>query len=144
MTKRGKRVAFFTKLWLPVFIWAALLFGLSSIPSDLTPSLKLLIPLDKIVHIVLYFIFGMLIARGLANSFSQLLVVHTSVIAIVSATGFGIFDEFHQNLIGREADIYDVAADFIGAAFSQYFYFSSKAQKLLTKYRKKSSKDKQR
>jgi VanZ family protein len=91
--------------WLPVLLWAALIFVLSSVP-DLSSGLggwDLL--LRKIAHITEYAILALLLARALQRE------VPAFALGILYAAS----DEFHQSFVqGRHGAPLDVAIDSIG------------------------------
>jgi VanZ family protein len=101
--------------WWPVGLWAAAIFGLSSVPGTRLPTIDVA-QSDKIVHALLYAVLGALILRALvvsgrAPGWSNL------AIAILLATAYGISDEIHQLWTPhRSADWRDVVADVLGAA----------------------------
>jgi VanZ family protein len=98
-------------------LWAALIFGLSSLPGSRVPSFDL--PgLDKVVHFFLYATLGFLVARALGRALtgptpglSFRLVALAAALAVV----YGASDEFHQLFVaGRSAELADLCADAIG------------------------------
>ena len=98
--------------WLPVVLWVALIFTLSSIPLN-GQMIRLFRHQDKLVHVVEYGILGLLLARA----------VHfpgVSAIRFWGCIGFsvlvGAVDELHQAFIpGRMMDWHDLLADATGA-----------------------------
>ena len=93
--------------------WAALLFGLSSLPAGATPSSPLSFPGDdKVVHAVLYAVLGALLRVALGRTGP----------AVVLAAAYGATDEFHQSFVpGRDADLFDWFADVVGAVLGAAF-----------------------
>ena len=107
--------------WTPVFLYAALILALSSIPA---PRLAPLVPAgwDKVVHAVEYGIFSALIARALRGARTgraSTTARSAALVAIVVAAGYGALDEAYQGRTGRDSDPYDLAADVAGAALAQ-------------------------
>jgi VanZ family protein len=94
-------------LWLPIVAWAALIFGLSSIPS-LSTGLGLWDEiLRKCAHAVEYAVLATLLWRALRNE----------IAALGGAVAYAATDEFHQTFVrGRHGSPVDVAIDGIGAA----------------------------
>jgi VanZ family protein len=97
-----------------VAFWAAVIFGLSSLPGSRIPAVKLA-HFDKVVHFALYATLGVLLARALGwrwpGTFWRVLVV-----AWILAVAYGASDETHQLFVtGRSADLADLAADAVGA-----------------------------
>ncbi len=103
------------KFWLPVYLYAFLIFILSSIPK--LPQISPDIPnLDKLLHIIEYGIFGLLLARAFENSSAQFLREKTLILTIIISCLYGITDEIHQAFVpGRESNAWDVLFDTIGA-----------------------------
>jgi VanZ family protein len=94
--------------WVGAVAWAALLFGLSALPADATPSSPFSFPGDdKVVHAALYAVLGALLRVALGRSGP----------AIALAAAYGVTDELHQAFVpGRDADVLDALADLAGAA----------------------------
>ncbi len=104
----------FMKLWLPVFLWAGLIFGLSSIPQ-LSTGLGLWdLLFRKVAHITEYFILALLLYRAFKGSF------HLSYLGLFlwsfSLTFlYAISDEIHQLFVfGRSGNLEDVMIDTLG------------------------------
>ena len=111
----------FSKFWLPVYLYAGLIFIYSSLahPPPLAP--KILYG-DKLLHFVEYAILGYLIARAAKNSSSLKLRTHFRIFAVGIAFLYGVSNEFHQYFIPeRDGEILDVLADGLGAFFGQIF-----------------------
>lgn len=100
--------------WLPAFVWAAVLFALSSIPGSAIPA----VPgwqVDKIVHGLIYLVLGFLCVRALAAT-TSLVGVPLVLAGTLIATAYGVTDELHQLLTPRRScDWRDVVADAAGA-----------------------------
>ncbi len=105
------------KSWLPVYLYALLIFILSSIPK--LPQIGTDIPgLDKLGHIIEYGLFGLLLARAFKNSSSQFLTGNFLILTCLVSCLYGITDEIHQSFVpGRESSAWDVLFDTIGALF---------------------------
>jgi hypothetical protein len=93
--------------WVPVVAWAALIFGLSSIPS-LSTGLGLWDTiLRKGAHVTEYAILGALLLRALGRELP----------AFLAAVAYAATDEFHQHFVrGRHASPIDVGIDATGVA----------------------------
>ena len=97
-------------LWLPVVVWAALIFGLSSIPSLNSGLGTWDTVLRKFAHAAEYGVLAALLWRALRNELAAL------VVAVAYAAG----DEFHQSFVpSRGSSLRDVFLDFTGAVFFQ-------------------------
>src|SRR5436305_9623314 len=82
--------------WLPVGLWAGVIFALSSIPGTRLPPIDL--PLaDKLVHALLYGVLGALLRRALDPTRGREAAVGKVLLAILLATAYGISDEIHQS-----------------------------------------------
>jgi len=94
-------------LWLPVVLWAALIFTLSSIPS-LSSGLGFWdLILRKLAHAGEYALLSALLLRSLARPWP----------ALVIAVAFAGSDELHQHFVrGRAGSPRDIAIDAAGAA----------------------------
>ncbi len=87
--------------------WAALLFGLSSLPAGSTPTSPFSFPGDdKVVHAGAYAVLGGLLRVALGRTGP----------AVALAAAYGASDEFHQAFVpGRDADVFDWLVDVAGA-----------------------------
>src|SRR3954451_18447893 len=102
--------------WLPVVLWAGVIFTLSSIPGTRLPAIDLP-QSDKIVHALLYGVLGGLLCRALDRSRTRGKARSHLLLAIVIGTAYGVSDEIHQRWKPqRRADWRDVVADASGAA----------------------------
>ena len=91
--------------WLPVVLWAGVIFALSSIPSLGTGLGTWDVILRKGAHITEYAVLALLLARALGREAPAL------ALGIVYAAS----DEFHQSFVrGRHASPLDVAIDTTG------------------------------
>ncbi len=75
---------------------------------------------DKIIHFAAYFVYGSLAAFALfPHNFNKKKII---LIVIIWGTAFGASDEIHQYFVpGRYCESADLAADFLGTAFSSLF-----------------------
>jgi VanZ family protein len=91
--------------WVPVLVWAALIFTLSAIPHLGTGLGVWDTILRKGAHTLEYAILGALLLRALGRE----------VPAFFCGVGFAITDELHQHfVVGRHASPRDVAIDSVG------------------------------
>ena len=92
--------------WLPVVVWAAVIFAFSSVPSLSTELGTVDTILRKLAHLAEYAILGALLCRALRNP----------VLAVAAATLYAASDEIHQTFVeGRVGAPLDVAIDTVGA-----------------------------
>jgi VanZ family protein len=94
-------------VWLPVVVWAAVIFTLSAIPS-LSTGLGLWDTiLRKGAHITEYAILGALLLRAFQHEAP----------ALAAGIAYAASDELHQHFVrGRHGAPVDVAIDAIGVA----------------------------
>ncbi|MFH1191017.1 MAG: VanZ family protein [Candidatus Omnitrophota bacterium] len=101
------------KLWVPVGVWAGVIFYFSSIP-DLKTGLEYDFALRKIAHIIEYFIFVFLLYRAFRGSFNMnvfRLFMYPAAFSLL----YAISDEIHQYyILGRSCSMGDVLIDSIG------------------------------
>ena len=94
-------------------LWAAALFGLSSIPGHSIPTVGISFG-DKIVHCIVYGVLGALCYRALVLT-TRLRGASAVVVAILVALAYGVSDEVHQLFVPqRSSDVMDVMADVVG------------------------------
>jgi len=92
-------------LWLPVIVWAAVIFTFSSIPSLGTGLGVWDTILRKGAHMTEYAILGLLLLRALGRELPALAV----------GIAYAISDEVHQHFVsGRHASPIDVLIDTVG------------------------------
>lgn len=96
--------------WLPVTLWAALVFTLTSIPN---PSLPAITGGDKAVHAIMY---GVLAVLALYAWPPERRPFGARLVVLVVVAALGAADEWHQHYVpGRSADVRDWVADTLGA-----------------------------
>ena len=97
--------------WLPVALWAALIFELSSIPDLGTGLGTWDLVLRKSAHCAEYAVLGFLLLRAIGRELP----------AVGLGVAYAITDEVHQAFVpGRHGVWYDVAIDAIGVLFGVY------------------------
>ncbi len=111
----------FVKYWLVVFLYAGLIFVLSSMPSP--EGMKLFYGADEVIHIFEYAVFGALIVRAFRNTVSGMPLVACVVLSAVLASLYGIMDEFHQFFVPtRSASGWDALFDCLGGFIGGVLY----------------------
>ena len=91
--------------WIPVILWAGLIFGLSSIPSLGTGLGTWDLVLRKLAHTAEYAVLGFLLLRALGSELP----------AFAAGFAYAATDELHQHFVpGRHGALYDVAIDAFG------------------------------
>ena len=108
--------------WTPVAVWMAVIFALSSIPTEYIP--KISIPnIDKLIHLVEFSILGFLLIRALLNSGLNISFTKMLILAIIIASLYACLDEWHQHFVrNRTPDIFDLITDFIGVNVGLFLY----------------------
>jgi VanZ family protein len=115
-----KSIPFF-KYWLPVILYAAAIFSVSSMPQ--TPAPYLFEHSDMLFHFLAYMGFGFIILRALDSSRESLKGQDLRILAFLLALFYGITDELHQYFVpGRNMQITDVMSDGLGAYIGQWLF----------------------
>ena len=111
----------FLKYWLPLYLYAGLIFYVSSIPKPL-PHIS--IPnFDKFLHVIEYAIFGILAARAFKSSGQKALYKNFIMLAVFASVVYGASDEFHQLFVScRVCDVFDLMADLVGGTIGAFLY----------------------
>ena len=114
-------------LWLPVFIWCAIIYYLSSIPSlksDLPGQWDFIF--RKVAHITEYAVLTFLFFRASSKNLNCQKAISYS--ALFSIT-FALTDEYHQLFVfGRGGNLGDIFIDSLGV-FLAVFLIYRKAMK---------------
>ena len=112
----------FLLYWLPVIVWAILIFALSSFPA-FPEAMQPLLSFDKLAHALEYAVFSFLLARAFGNSKKNNFKKYFRVLAVICAVVYGMSDELHQYFVPmRSACIIDLIYDSIGAIIGQKFF----------------------
>ena len=99
--------------WLPVALWAGLIFALSSIPDLGTGLGGWDLALRKIAHALEYAVLGLLLLRA----------VRREAAAAVLGIGYAVTDEIHQTFVaGRQGSARDVLVDAVGVLAGVYLF----------------------
>ena len=99
-----RRTAF--AAWLPVLVWAGVIFAFSSVPSLGTGLGTWDLLLRKVAHLSEYALLGLLLARA----------TRRPSVALVLAAAYAVTDEVHQTFVeGRHGAPLDVGIDTLGA-----------------------------
>jgi VanZ family protein len=94
-------------VWLPVLVWAAVIFAFSSIPSLSSGLGPWDTVLRKCAHVTEYAVLGALLYRALEREAP----------ALAAGIAYAATDEFHQHFVhGRHASPVDVGIDAVGVA----------------------------
>jgi len=107
-------------LWAPVVVWAAVIFGLSSIPSLSTGLGTWDELLRKGAHLTEYAVLGMLLLRAVGSLLP----------AFAAGIAYAVTDEIHQHFVpGRHSSPFDVAFDACGLALGLLLLLSVQSQR---------------
>jgi VanZ family protein len=91
--------------WVPVVLWAGLIFGFSSVPDLGTGLGTWDLVLRKLAHFCEYAVLGVLLARAIGRE----------PVALAAGVAYAATDELHQSFVpGRHAAFRDVAIDSAG------------------------------
>jgi VanZ family protein len=105
--------------WLPVLLWAAVIFTFSSIPHLGTGLGTWDLILRKGAHMTEYAILGALLTRALGRE------PH----AFLAGVAYAITDEIHQHFVsGRHASPVDVAIDSVGVLIGVLLFGRARAR----------------
>jgi VanZ family protein len=118
-----KKVLKFLSSWLPVILWASLIFKFSSGTIPVASSVFWQdFAVKKFGHILLFGMLALLVYRALiAEGVSR---KKAAFIAVLSSFLYGVSDEYHQMYTqGREARVRDVIIDGLGASALIYFIY---------------------
>lgn len=99
--------------WLPVLLWAGLIFALSSVPGLGTGLGTWDLVLRKLAHVAEYAVLGALLQRALSRE----------PLALVLGSGYAVTDEIHQAFVsGRQGSALDWLIDTVGVAIGVLLY----------------------
>ncbi len=114
----GARYPFFW-YWLPVLLYAAAIFYLSSLPhpEDELPDFLLKTLSDKFLHLVEYAVLGGLSYRTCRWAAGPSVAGRAMMMTIIAVSFYGMTDEVHQAFVPfRQASGLDWLADTLGGA----------------------------
>ena len=107
------------KLWLPVFIWAGVIFSFASMSINQSESFSWIdFVIKKSAHVTEYAILYWLLFRAMSQNnkdASRKVFIKVFVLTVL----YALSDEWHQTFVpGREGTLRDVGFDTIGALIS--------------------------
>jgi len=112
----------FFVFWFPVLLYAGLIFTFSSFPLSFPPDIEVRF-LDKMIHMVEYGIFGILLSRAFLKSSPLFFRKSFQAWAVGIAIFYGFTDEIHQLFVPlRQSSSFDLLFDGIGALLAQLFF----------------------
>jgi VanZ family protein len=108
--------------WLPVSLYAVLIFVHSAGPSPI--QVDLFSWSDKPAHFLVYSILGILLLRAMGATFVNTPHARVILFSIVLASLYGATDELHQYFVpARSAEVFDFLADTAGAVVGVVCYW---------------------
>lgn len=97
------------RAWIWPLLWAGLLLGIGSVPNMPGPDTGL--PLDKLAHLLLYGMLGVLVAGAWQSAGRR----PAAFVVLAAALLVGALDEMNQTRIaGRSAELADWIMDAVG------------------------------
>jgi len=110
-----KIISSFIRYQFPAILWAAIILLSMSLPAQYIPKVKIF-GYDKIAHIGVFFVFGILIYRSIINwKHKPGSILISLMFMLFFVMVFGCVSELYQHFIpGRTPDIFDFIADSIG------------------------------
>lgn len=112
------------RYWAPVGLYAAVIFGGSSIsnpPEAIASVLKEIS--DKALHLCEYSLLGALSYRACRHAAGPWVARHAVIVAVAGCAFYGLSDEIHQLFVPfREGDPFDLLADATGAMLGAWIW----------------------
>ena len=113
----------FIKYWLPVLIYAILIFYLSSIPGEDIPVVFKY--QDVFLHIIEYAAFALLLSRAIKAYYPRLSLSRRFLAVLVFSFLYALSDEFHQFFVPqRYCSMLDLIYDAMGIVVADIFSVS--------------------
>jgi len=111
----------FLSYWLPLLVYASVIYYLSSIPH--LPRFLTFYSIDKLSHVGEYAILGILVIHLLKKYYPDLGYKRLKIFTVLLSTLYGVCDEFHQYFVPfRDANLFDLFADGIGSLLGAFIY----------------------
>ncbi len=116
----GSRVRY----WVPVGLYAALIFGGSSVSNPPAAIESVLHAIsDKVLHLCEYGVLGALTYRACRHAAGPLVARHAMTVVVAGCALYGLSDEVHQLFVPfREGDPLDLVADTMGAMLGAWVW----------------------
>jgi VanZ family protein len=110
--------------WWPPVIWLGAIFTATSLPGSLLPETT--VPFaDKAVHLFMYGVLGLLLARAMHNP-PRTTRFRVTLAAFLMVAAIGAFDEWHQQYIqGRSQEFADWMADTTGGLIGAWVWVAA-------------------
>lgn len=112
--------------FIPMTVWALIIFVFSALPSD-TIQIPSFWNMDKIIHVVIYFVLAVLLLMGLFMTSRSISFTDSALLTLLAVVAYGGLMELLQQyvFITRHGDFLDFAANSVGAIlgiFAVSFY----------------------
>jgi VanZ family protein len=106
----------------PPFFYAVIITFLSSIPHE-QEALFILFNVDKVLHLIEYFMFGYLLMRMFMTFPGKIWGRYSGVFTLLIGILFAAGDEWHQSFVpGRCSSVYDFLFDVSGVIIAAMAY----------------------
>ena len=106
------------------FLFAVLIFALSSIPYAHTPFEFRFS--DKLLHLLVYLLFSILLFFSFHTSKGVFWQRNAYLFTLIIGIIYGLSDELHQGFVpGRQKDVFDFLADLLGVLLGLYVIWLS-------------------
>ena len=117
------RTEMWVKYYIPSYLYAGLIFALSSYPLVVPTTLPTFS--DKWIHFFEYGIFGLLLARSYLHAGRSIFKKHIIIFAFLTGVIIAFLDECYQNSVPhRGFEIFDLSADILGSLTGAILYKS--------------------
>ena len=121
LARRNSSLIVFLRYWLPVLVYVAIIFAMSSV-ANLSPP----VPwrnADKAAHLVEYTLLGFLLVRAFYGARIFPAIVPCGLLAVVAGLATGIADEiFQAGVPGRVSSAADFRMDSLGVLLGVIAY----------------------
>ena len=118
----------FLSLWVPVALYVAMIFWVSSAVRPL-PGMRFIPRIDKLYHFLEYAPLGWLLARALRGSSPRLSWALAAWAAVALAACVAGSDEFYQSFVpGKVSSAWDALADVAGSTLGCCYFISRTAK----------------
>jgi VanZ family protein len=109
--------------WLPVLIYAGLIFYISSLPFlEVSHGIIYLDPQSLLLHLFEYIPLGFFLARAVSKT-KNLFTLHPIFFPVLIGSTYGLSDEFHQYFVpGRTPSPMDFFDDTIGVILGVFLW----------------------
>lgn len=107
-----KRLGVRKGILFPLILWWLAMFVATTMPTTQVPRVSV-VGVDKLVHAFMYFGLAVLLVRYF-YFVRACSVIKALFWVTVITSGYGAFDEWHQQFVGRTMSLGDYVADMLG------------------------------